>query len=81
VQIYAKISEDFSNMKTKISTNTVTCFIFSHFYRSGEYSSRSIGLSIARTLVERMGGSIVVDRTLGVGSVFVSTHFRLGLHG
>ncbi|MBD1863960.1 MULTISPECIES: cell wall metabolism sensor histidine kinase WalK [Trichocoleus] len=52
--------------------------IFERFYRVDEARSRStggsgLGLSIVKTLVEGMGGSITVRSKLGEGSVFTVT--------
>jgi len=49
--------------------------IFERFYRVDEARARStgghgLGLAIAKTLVEGMGGSITVRSKLGEGSVF-----------
>jgi signal transduction histidine kinase len=49
--------------------------IFERFYRSDESRSRTsggfgLGLAIARTAVNRVGGALSVESTVGVGSVF-----------
>ena len=49
--------------------------IFELFRRSGEQDTQGegIGLAYVRNLVRRLGGSIVVDSELGVGSTFTVT--------
>ncbi len=52
--------------------------IFDRFYRVDKARSRKsggtgLGLSIVRSMVERNGGSISVDSTVGVGSTFTLT--------
>ncbi len=52
--------------------------IFERFYRVDEARSRSqggygLGLAIVKTLVEAMGGNVMVSSQLGVGSVFSIT--------
>lgn len=46
--------------------------IFDIFYRlePGKYPGEGLGLTIVRQAVERLGGSVTVDSTLGVGSRF-----------
>ncbi len=45
--------------------------VFKRLHGSGEYAGSGIGLAVVQKVVERCGGTIHVESTLGAGATFV----------
>ncbi len=77
---YVKISAEKNSMYSEITISDNGCgispkdlpHIFERFYKAQNSSPSSvgIGLSLAKSIVEKSGGYITVDSTLGVGTTF-----------
>lgn len=77
---YVRISAEKNSMYSEIIISDNGCgispkdlpHIFERFYKAQNSSPSSvgIGLSLAKSIVEKTGGYITVDSTLGVGTIF-----------